>query len=115
MIEGNRAGANTGEDNWSWPHMSGAAGPHRRIQGWSKETMCDHPAHYCLVIRTHLSSSWAASLPIINIATTQDANNFSCTRVTLRVADQSELIGLLVDLHAHGILVESLEHLEPVD
>ena len=32
--------------------------------------------------------------------------------MTLRVADQSELIGVLLDLHAHNLIVESLKHLD---
>lgn len=74
--------------------------------------MRDHPAHYSLVLRSHLGSSWAASLPLVDFTRTQDAHHAPITCMTLRVADQSELIGLLLDLHAHGLIVQSLKHLD---
>lgn len=74
--------------------------------------MRDLSGNYRLVLRSHLGSSWAASLPVVEFATTQDAHHAPITCMTLRVADQSELIGLLIDLHAHGLIVESLKHLE---
>lgn len=74
--------------------------------------MRNQPANYRLVLRSHLGSSWTACLPIVDFATTQDADHAPITCMTLRVADQSELIGLLIDLHAHGLIVESLKHLQ---
>ncbi len=74
--------------------------------------MRDHPAHYRLVLRSHLGSSWTESLPVVDFATTLDAERGPVTCMTLRVADQAELIGLLVDLHAHNLIVESLKHLD---
>ena len=74
--------------------------------------MRDQPANYRLVLRSHLGSSWTASLPVVDFATTQDTHHAPITCMTLRVADQSELIGLLINLHAHGLMVESLKHLE---
>ena len=74
--------------------------------------MRDQPAHYRLVLRSHLGSSWTATLPVVDFTTTQDARHTPITCMTLRVADQSELIGLLIDLHAHGLVVESIKHLD---
>jgi hypothetical protein len=71
-----------------------------------------NPAFYRLVLRSHLGSSWTASLPVVEFATTQDGQHAPITCMTLRVADQSELIGLLLDLHAHNLIVESLKHLD---
>jgi hypothetical protein len=74
--------------------------------------MRDKPALYRLVLNSHLGRSWPASLPVVDFSTSVNNRRAPITCMTLRVADQSELIGLLVDLHAHGLIVESLDHLE---
>ncbi len=67
---------------------------------------------YRLVVYSHLGPTWLASLPVVDFTTSRDAQQAPITCMTLHVADQSELIGLLVNLHGNGLMVVSLNHLE---
>jgi hypothetical protein len=59
-----------------------------------------------------LGGAWPASLQVLDFATSYDTHCAPVTSMIVRVVDQSELVGLLVDLHGHGVLLQSLEHLE---
>ena len=67
---------------------------------------------YKLVVRYHVSKSWPAALPVVKFATTYDAQQAPVTNMTLCVADQAELVGILVNLHGQGMLLESVARLE---
>jgi hypothetical protein len=66
-------------------------------------------AHYRLTVQSHLSSSWPSALPVTEFTTAYDASCAPVTSITLRVVDQSELVGIMVNLHGHGLLIQSLE------
>jgi hypothetical protein len=66
-------------------------------------------AHYRLTVQSHLNSSWPSALPVIQFATAYDTSSAPVTSITLRVVDQSELVGIMVNLHGHGLLIHSLE------
>jgi hypothetical protein len=69
--------------------------------------------HYRLVLNCHLAHSWSATLPIVEFVTSMDALQRPITSMTLFVKDQSELIGLLVNLHSQGLVLISLNCIEP--
>lgn len=58
---------------------------------------------YQIVVRMHLGSERMIALPIIDYMTTFDERNAPITTMTLQVADQAELIGLLNELHGNGM------------
>ena len=74
--------------------------------------MPDRPTFYRIVLRSHLGRSWAASLPVEEFANTQDAQGAPITCMTLHVGNQSKLIDMLLDLHTHGLVIESLRYVE---
>ena len=76
--------------------------------------MRDQHVLYRLVVYSHLGPSWLASLPVVDFTTSRDAHHAPITCMTLRVVDQSELIGLLINLHGNGLMVVSVNHLNPV-
>jgi hypothetical protein len=73
--------------------------------------MAAHFVHYRLVVQSHLSRSWPATLPVVDFITSYDAERRPVTSMTLRVIDQSELMGILVNLHGHGLLLTSLNQM----
>jgi hypothetical protein len=69
--------------------------------------------HYRLVLNCHLAPSWSTTLPVVDFVTSLDALQRPITSMTLFVRDQAELIGLLVNLHAQGLVLVSLNCIEP--
>lgn len=67
---------------------------------------------YKLVVRYHVSKTWPAALPVVNFTTTYDVRQAPVTSMTLCVADQAELVGILVNLHGQGMLLESVARLD---
>lgn len=65
-------------------------------------------SHYRLVLHSHLGNLLSSSIPFVEFATTFGENDAPMTEMELRVADQSELIGLLNDLHGRGLHILSL-------
>lgn len=67
---------------------------------------------YQVRLCSHLGSAWVASLPIVDFETTLDARHQPITALTVRVVDQAELIGVLNDLHGHGLKLLSLDFVD---
>lgn len=74
--------------------------------------MRDTSALYMLVVRYHVSKTWPAALPVVRFSTTYDARHAPVTSMTLCVADQAELVGILVNLHGQGMQLESVARLD---
>lgn len=66
---------------------------------------------YRIVVRSHLGSARIEALPIVEYDTTFDERSAPITTLTLQVADQAELIGLLNELHGGGMELLALNHL----
>ena len=65
---------------------------------------------YRIVVRSHLGKARITALPIVDYTTTFDERHAPITTMTLQVADQAELVGLLNELHGGGMELLSLNH-----
>ena len=69
--------------------------------------MLEQHSQYELVVRSHLGRTYMMSLPVVDSATSFDAQNTPITTMTLVLTDQAELIGLLNELHGGGLTLLS--------
>jgi hypothetical protein len=67
---------------------------------------------YRLTVDSHLSHSWSSALPAVDFVVATDTQARPITCITLAVVDQAELIGLLVNIHAQGLTLLSLNRVE---
>ena len=67
---------------------------------------------YRIALRTHLSTGLHSVLPMATQSVDVDTTGRPITLLTINVADQSELIGLLTELHDIGIQLVAINALE---
>lgn len=64
---------------------------------------------YRVKLRTHLDSTWLSQFPVTRLTAGYDAARKPVTTMIVSVRDQSELMGMLLELHGLGLTLLSVQ------
>jgi hypothetical protein len=66
---------------------------------------------YRVRVRTHLDSSWLSQFPVVKMTAGYDTARKPVTTMIVSTRDQSELMGMLMELHGLGLTLLSVQSL----